>query len=129
MRLALKISSLALALATALDAASLPEVTDNNYLTEVLNPPSAKHVLVGFVSKDCDCDSFQTLLEDIAPDYDSKLSIVSMNTDNCQVKPSVFNIQGPPALAMFFQGAYVGGLSGDQSKSQIKTFLRNNLPA
>ncbi|KAF9336813.1 hypothetical protein BG006_007324 [Podila minutissima] len=125
MRLAFKIASLALTLATTF-AAKLPEVTDLTYQSAVLNSP--KYVLVEFVARGCDsCKSVEKRLEEIAPTYAAKLSIVKMDTATCQVNPSQFNIQEFPALVLFFDNAFKAGLSGDQSKSQIRTFLDNNL--
>ncbi|KAG0361395.1 hypothetical protein BG005_008411 [Podila minutissima] len=127
MRLAFKIASLALALTTTLVSAELPKVTDSTYQSAVLSSP--KYVLVEFVARDCDsCDSVEDRLEEIAPTYTAKLSIVKMDTATCQVNPSQFNIQGFPALVLFFDNAFRAGLSGDLSKSQIRTFLDNNLP-
>ncbi|KAG0084483.1 hypothetical protein BGZ92_009835 [Podila epicladia] len=129
MRLAFKVSSLALALVSTLVAARLEKVTDADYQSKVLN--SAKHVLVEFVQEDCDsCDIVEDRLEEIASKYSAKLSIFKIDTTNkaeSQVSPSQFNIQGYPALVLFFNTAFVAGLSGNQSKDQIKTFLDSNL--
>ncbi|KAG0021091.1 hypothetical protein BGZ82_011416 [Podila clonocystis] len=119
MRFAFKIASLALALATTLVEALLTEAKDDAYQLDVLDSP--KHLLVQFVSKDYH-------LQHIAPAYAAKLSIVRMKTAIFQVHPSKFDIQGFPALVLFFRGKYVAGMSGEQSRSQIKTFLNHNLP-
>ena len=67
------------------------------------------------------------LLNDIAEEYDGKVTVAKLNIDQNEMTPPKFGIRGIPTLLLFKDGAVVDTKVGALSKTQLKEFLDNNL--
>jgi thioredoxin 1 len=97
-------------------------VTDALFEQEVLK--SQVPVMVDFWAPWCGpCRMIAPVVEELAKEYEGRVKIVKMNTDENPVAPQQFGIQGIPTLMVFKAGALVDRLVGAASKATIKQML------
>lgn len=105
---------------------SIKHVTDASFEADVLN--AAHPVLVDFWAEWCGpCKMIAPVLEELAQDYDGKLSIVKINVDEHTAAPAKFGIRGIPTLLLFKNGTVMATKVGAASKSQLATFIDSNI--
>ena len=105
---------------------SLKQVTDATFESDVLQ--SSVPVLVDFWAAWCGpCKMIAPILDELAADYEGKVSIVKVNVDENQESPAKFGIRGIPTLLLFKNGAVAATKVGALSKSQLKDFLDANI--
>ncbi|MFT5392034.1 MAG: thioredoxin 1 [Gammaproteobacteria bacterium] len=101
-------------------------VTDNGFEAEVLG--SDKPVLVDYWAEWCGpCKMIAPILEEIAEEYDGKLTIAKLNIDDNPQTPPKYGIRGIPTLMLFKDGNVEATKVGALSKSQLSAFLDSNL--
>ena len=105
---------------------SLTHVTDATFEAEVLN--ASTPVLVDFWAEWCGpCKMIAPVLDELAKDYDGKLSIVKVNVDENTASPAKFGIRGIPTLLLFKNGTVMATKVGAASKSQLAAFIDSNI--
>jgi thioredoxin 1 len=67
------------------------------------------------------------LLDDIALDYAGRLKVVKLNIDDNQRTPASYGIRGIPTLMLFKNGNIEATKVGALSRSQLISFIDNNL--
>ena len=93
---------------------------------ELIN--STKPTLVDFYAEWCGpCKMIAPLLNDIAEEYDGKLTIGKLNIDQNSATPPKYGIRGIPTLLLFKDGSIADTKVGALSKTQLKEFIDNNL--
>ncbi|AQY69141.1 MAG: thioredoxin TrxA [Pseudomonas sp.] len=104
----------------------IKHVTDATFEAEVLK--AAGPVLVDYWAEWCGpCKMIAPVLDDIATEYDGKLTIAKLNIDENQETPAKHGVRGIPTL-MLFKGGEVSAVKvGALSKSQLKAFIDVNL--
>ena len=108
--------------------ANLPEVTDENFDSEVLE--SEIPVLVDFGAEWCHpCKQLDPIVEELAVDWDGKVKVVRLDIDANNDTTMRFGIMGVPTLLMFVQGEPVERLTGFMPKKRILAKLEDHLPA
>ena len=108
--------------------ANLPEVTDENFDSEVLE--SQIPVLVDFGAEWCHpCKQLDPIVEELAVDWDGKVKVVRLDIDANNDTTMRFGIIGVPTLLMFVQGEPVERLTGFMPKKRILAKLEDHLPA
>jgi thioredoxin 1 len=101
-------------------------VTDNGFEADVLG--SDKPVLVDYWAEWCGpCKMIAPILEEIAEEYDGKLTIAKLNIDDNPQTPPKYGIRGIPTLMLFKDGSVEATKVGALSKSQLSAFLDSNL--
>jgi len=91
-------------------------VTDADFEQTVLK--SDKPVVVDFWAPWCGpCRAVAPILEDLAKDYDGKVVIAKVNTDEHQRYASQLGITGIPTLVIFKNGQEVDRIQGAGPKS------------
>ncbi|NWC48278.1 thioredoxin TrxA [Pseudomonas edaphica] len=101
-------------------------VTDASFDTDVLK--AQQLVLVDFWAEWCGpCKMIAPILDELANDYDGKLTIVKLNVDENREVPAQFGIRGIPTLMLFQNGELAATKVGAGSKPQLKAFLDSNL--
>ena len=67
------------------------------------------------------------ILDDIAKEYASKLTVVKLNIDENPETPQHYGVRGIPTLMLFKDGEVEATKVGALSKSQLAAFLDSNI--
>jgi thioredoxin 1 len=97
-------------------------VSDNTFDDEVLN--SDTPVMVDYWAEWCGpCKMIAPILDEIADEYEGKLTIAKLNIDENQETPQKYAVRGIPTLMIFKEGEVAGTKVGALSKSQLSAFI------
>jgi thioredoxin 1 len=98
------------------------EVTDATFDAEVKQ--STVPVLVDFWAPWCGpCRALAPVIDELAAEFEGKVKIVKMNTDENMQTAQEFRISGIPSLLFFKGGQVADQLVGVQQKSALATKL------
>ena len=101
-------------------------VTDDSFEQQVLNAESP--VLVDYWAEWCGpCKMIAPILDDVAKEYQGRLTIAKLNIDQNEATPPKFGIRGIPTLMLFKNGNVEATKVGALSKSQLAAFLDANI--
>ena len=101
-------------------------VTDDSFEQEVLK--SSSPVLVNYWADWCGpCKMIAPVLDEIAAEYDGKLTVAKLNIDENPGTPPRYGIRGIPTLMLFKDGEVEATKVGAVSKSQLTAFIDSNL--
>ena len=101
-------------------------LTDDSFATEVLNAQGP--ILVDFWAEWCGpCKMIAPILNEIAEEFDGKLTISKLNIDENPATAPKYGIRGIPTLLLFKNGEVAATKVGALSKGQLKDFLTANL--
>ena len=101
-------------------------VTDDSFETDVLK--SGEPVLVDYWAEWCGpCKMIAPVLDEIADEFSGKLKVAKLNIDDNPNTPPRYGIRGIPTLMLFKEGEVEATKVGAVSKSQLISFLNNNL--
>jgi len=99
------------------------EGTDFNFDQEVLK--SDMPVLVDFWAPWCGpCRMVSPIVEQIATEYEGKLKVVKLNTDENQDVAIRYGIRSIPTLGIFNNGQVVDGIIGAVPKQMIENKIK-----
>lgn len=106
--------------------AQLDHVSELDFDSKVLQ--SEGPVLVDFYADWCaPCRLLTPLLEEMARDYEGRLSIVKMDVDGAERVPGTYGVQSLPTLIFFRNGRpehrLVGALPKPVLKAQVEKLL------
>ncbi len=105
---------------------SIVYISDASFDQDVLN--SDKPVLVDFWAEWCGpCKMIAPILDDIAGEYDGKLTIAKLNIDENPATPPRYGVRGIPTLMLFKNGEVEATKVGAVSKSQLAAFIDSNI--
>ncbi len=94
------------------------EFTDDNFDADVIK--SDVPVLVDFWAPWCGpCKQIAPVIEEIAGEYDGKIKVGKMNTDENQQVPATYGVMSIPTLIIFKSGEVSERIVGAQSKQAI----------
>ena len=97
-------------------------LTQENFASEVLQSP--KPVLVDFWAEWCGpCKMIAPLLDELAAEYDGKVKIGKINTDEQQQLASEYGVRSIPTLLFFKNGQVVNQMIGARGKRDFKAAL------
>ncbi len=97
-------------------------LTQENFSKEVLESP--RPVLVDFWAEWCGpCKMIAPLLDELATEYDGKVKIGKINTDEQQQLAVQYNISSIPTLLIFKGGQVVSQMRGARPKRDFKQAL------
>ncbi len=101
-------------------------VSDDTFDNAVLE--AELPVLVDFWADWCGpCKMIAPLLEEIAEAFKGRVIVAKVNIDDNPAIPQKFGIRGIPTLMLFKKGTLAATKVGALSKSQLTTFLDDNL--
>ena len=99
------------------------EGTDSNFDSEVLK--SDVPVLVDFWAPWCGpCRMVAPVVDEIAQQYQGKLKVVKLNTDENQDVAVKYGIRSIPTLGIFNNGQVVDGIIGAVPKHMIENKIK-----
>ena len=102
------------------------QITDASFDADVVN--ASGPVLVDFWAEWCGpCKMIAPILDEIATEYEGKLTVGKLNIDQNSATPPKFGIRGIPTLLLFKDGAVAATKVGALSKTQLKEFLDQNI--
>ena len=85
-------------------------------------------VLVDYWAEWCGpCKMIAPILDEVAEEYDGRLSVAKLNIDENEATPPKFGIRGIPTLMLFKDGSVVATKVGALSKSQLTAFIDSNI--
>ena len=101
-------------------------LTDKSFETDVLKAEGL--TLVDFWAEWCGpCKMIAPILDEVAEEYDGKLTIAKLNIDENPETAPKYGIRGIPTLLLFKNGEVAATKIGALSKGQLKEFLNANL--
>ena len=102
------------------------EVNDSNFEAEVKN--SDIPVLVDFWAPWCGpCRKISPIIDELATEFEGKVKVVKVNTDENLKITQEFSISGIPSILIFKKGEAVERLVGLMQKSQLVSNLEKHL--
>ncbi|WP_116812334.1 thioredoxin family protein [Steroidobacter cummioxidans] len=101
-------------------------VTDASFNEQVLS--AAGPVLLKFEADWCGpCQAMKPMIEDIARDYDGRLTVATMDVDANNQTPYRFGVRGVPTVMLFKGGEVVGQKVGLPRKAELTALLDSKL--
>jgi thioredoxin 1 len=105
---------------------NIVHTSDASFEADVLK--SDKPVLLDFWAEWCGpCKMIAPILDEIATEYGDRLRIAKLDIDSNPQTPPRFGIRGIPTLILFKNGTVEAQKVGALSKSQLASFLEQNL--
>lgn len=102
------------------------EINESNFEREVLSSDSP--VLVDFWAPWCNpCKMLSPIIEELADEYDGRVKIGKINTDENTSLSAKFQITSIPCLILFKNGTAVHKIDGFRPKNDIKKIIDNTL--
>jgi thioredoxin 1 len=102
------------------------QLSDDGFESDVIK--AAGPVLVDFWAEWCGpCKMIAPILNEIADEYEGKLTIGKLNIDHNPATPPNYGIRGIPTLLLFKDGTVAATKVGALSKTQLKEFLDANI--
>jgi thioredoxin 1 len=103
-------------------------VSDDSFRQDVLEAPGP--VLVDFWAEWCGpCRMVAPVLDEIAKEYQGKLTIAKVNVDDNPMTPNEYSVRGIPTMILFRDGKPVDTKVGALPKTALKSWIAGQIGA
>jgi thioredoxin 1 len=104
----------------------ISHVTEGTFDAEVLQADAP--VLVDFWAEWCPpCKAVAPILDEIAEEFDGRVTIAKVDVDDNPSLPNKYGIQGIPTMLLFKKGEVAATQVGAAPKGELVKFLENNI--
>ena len=101
-------------------------VTDENFEAEVIK--ASKPVIVDFWAEWCGpCKMIGPILEEISDEMSDQITIAKHNIDENPNRPTQYGIRGIPTMLLFKDGELKANKVGATTKSNIVSWIKENI--
>ena len=101
-------------------------VSDDTFQQDVLEATGP--VLVDFWAEWCGpCRMVAPILDEIAKEYEGRLTIAKVNIDENPMTPTQFAVRGIPTMILFKDGKPVDTKVGAAPRSEMKAWVERNV--
>lgn len=105
---------------------NIVKVSDDSFDNDVLS--ASGPVLVDYWAEWCGpCKQIAPVLDEIADEYNGRLTVAKLNIDDNPNTPPRYGIRGIPTLMLFKDGEVAGTKVGAVSKSQLAEFVDQHI--
>lgn len=105
---------------------NIVKVSDDSFENDVLSAEGP--VLVDYWAEWCGpCKQIAPVLDELADEYNGKLTIAKLDIDENPNTPPRYGIRGIPTLMLFKDGEVAGTKVGAVSKSQLAEFVDQHI--
>ena len=105
---------------------NIVHLSDDSFETDVLQADGP--VLVDYWAEWCGpCKMIAPILEEIATEYEGRVTVAKLNIDDNSGTPPKYGIRGIPTLMLFKDGQVEATKVGALSKSQLTAFIDSNI--
>lgn len=105
---------------------NIVHLSDDSFEKDVLQADGP--VLVDYWAEWCGpCKMIAPILEEIASEYDGRVTVAKLNIDDNSGTPPKYGIRGIPTLMLFKDGQVEATKVGALSKSQLTAFIDSNI--
>ena len=102
------------------------QISDAEFDEKVLK--STSPILVDFWAEWCGpCKMIAPILEEIAVEYQGRLTVAKVNIDNNPGTPQRYGVRGIPTMILFKDGEVLATKVGALAKSQLAAFIDSNI--
>lgn len=107
---------------------SVEQINDGNFQEKVMEYSKNKPVLVDFWAEWCGpCKALGPILENIAKEFEGKISIKKINIDENPSAPANFGIRSIPTIMIFKDGTVADTKIGLSSEADLKNWVNSQL--